>query len=252
MKIISVAVENLCNGDIFERPQSQKMLQEPVDAWAAEASLPYFLSPEVGLESHPESSVQFISIRSSHLRFSKQQILDQISGQQLRSVVIESLEDNLWIIIRFKIDHHELQLVTDHFPKGFLASLQLSRGQVLSCLSRIVFLNPLHQDIAEIPIGVRHAHSARNVFREAQTGYKDFLGSGRHCCLEDITIAIRRPNFENVGRRLTKLDIVLRQLLKATCKLRQFILVREIAESGHEDLQCRETLLTVNNLTGFN
>src|SRR5262249_1409556 len=93
------AVEDLPCHDFLAATRDEPMIEEDGRAGVFQASDAHLRLPEASFEFPPMLLVRVLDIRAGLEEPLKNEILDEISGRQLRSTCIQSFEDLLCVLV---------------------------------------------------------------------------------------------------------------------------------------------------------
>ena len=120
-RVLAEVREDLLGGDLILHAHRQPVLEEEVDAGSEEAALLNLLPPPVLVEVRPVLLTPGVDIGAEVLAALEDHVLDEVSGEQRRTTVVERLEDELIVVLLVQVDRDYNQLLLYHFrqPPSF-------------------------------------------------------------------------------------------------------------------------------------
>jgi len=227
--VLAEAVEKLVGSHHLSEFHCQPVHEEPVGAGALLPALPYLLEPVVvGLEGRlPMVVVERLCRGVITFGLQEDGVLDQVKSAEARAASVERLEDDLSVVTFVEVDGNDIQEAVKAGLKR-LDALVPAVGVSFSLVG-----DPLLNPVVEVSPSAGDASPIRRrtVIHDAQKGF---------------AVAPRRPDLE-AQVALSCTPAVEDQLGKFLGHVGCPTLLCDLGRGREDDLQCRQTLLSVDD-----
>lgn len=232
--MVTEVAEHPVGRDVVQHLHREPVVEEHIDPRPVQPTLRYELTPVVGVQWLPVLAVEILDASPLVLGNLEHQVLHEIRGKQRRAPVVERLEDNLRVVTWLQVDHDEPKVVPQRADK---------RVEPCGHLVRVT------GDIAPFGDSVEEEGVRLHDPRCGENGRHD--GVVVHRGAERVLVAVGRPDLVDLILVLSDRRIVQHEHLQRLRVHRHAVLLDYPLCRVEQQLQRRQPLLTVNDVTDF-